>query len=43
MVDARDAIYKEFLFTNFNQVCMHVYQGEQGKHRPTKVSLFYGL
>jgi len=27
MVDARDAIYKEFLFTNFNQVCVHVYQG----------------
>jgi pterin-4a-carbinolamine dehydratase len=22
MVDARDAIYKEFLFTNFNQVCL---------------------
>jgi hypothetical protein len=40
MVDARDAIYKEFLFTNFNQVCVHMYQQNRAG---TITVIFYGL
>ena len=40
MVDARDAIYKEFLFTNFNQVCVHMYQGSRAG---TVTIILYGL